>query len=349
VKILKQEGSGVKILKQIASSIVVVSFMALATALGSLLVRRWGLPEFVTALLSAAIGLVALFTVFSTIMNLMRRSHIHDIDNMHKELIYTFNEIASGNFNVFVKPDPHSPHNEIAVAMNEMTRKLGSAETMRQDFISNVSHEIRSPLTGISGFAELLEKDEITDEQRRRYAKIIKTESKRLSSLSDNLLKLSTLDNNRTELSKTAFRLDKQLQQAIITLEPQSAAKNITLEVDLPKCEITADADLLSQMWMNLIHNAIKFTPDGGTITVSIEATDVITIKIIDTGIGISKSDQIHIFERFYKVDKSRDRSLGGNGLGLSIVRRIVELHDGRIGVESEVGKGTTFKITLPK
>jgi signal transduction histidine kinase len=338
----------VKILGGIAKSVGLVSFIAFATALASLLVRQWGLSEFWTVLFSAAVGVVTLFTVVSIIMNLMRRSHIHDMDRIHERLTYALHEIANGNFTVFIETDPLMPHNEIAEALNDMTRKLGSLEAMRQDFISNVSHEIQSPLTSISGFAALLEKDGITDEERWHYTKIIKTESKRLSSLSENLLKLSTLDNNRMALNKTTFRLDAQLQQAAIMLEPQSAAKNITLEAELPTCEIAGDADLLSQVWMNLLHNAIKFTPEGGTITVSLEVADTVTVRIADTGIGISPDDQIHVFERFYKVDKARDRSLGGNGLGLSLVKRIVELHDGKTGVVSKVGIGTTLEISLP-
>lgn len=337
------------ILKRIGSSFAAISALALATGLGSLIVRRFGLTEFWMVALSAAVGITILFTMFGAAMSLLRRGQLRGVEHMHEKLTTALNEIANGNFNVFVEVDPHAPHHEIGAAMNDMARKLGTLEEMRQDFISNASHEIQSPLTSIGGFAALLQKDGISSEERRHYADIIQSESKRLSSLSENLLKLSTLENNRAALNKNVFRLDKQLRQIILTLEPQWSGKHIILEADLPKCEIVADADLLSQVWMNLLVNAIKFTPGNGTISVCLEAGDSITVKIIDTGMGISPDDQIHIFERFYKVDKARDRSLGGNGLGLSIVKRIIELHDGRIAVQSAVSQGTVFEINLPK
>jgi signal transduction histidine kinase len=224
-----------------------------------------------------------------------------------------------------------------------MARSLGTLETMRQDFISNVSHEIQSPLTSISGFAALLKDDTLSAAERRRYAETIETESRRLSSLSDNLLKLSALDDS--SLAKTDFRLDKQLSNVILTLEPQWSAKQLSVEADLDKCTINGDEDLLSQLWINLLANAIKFTPENGTVQVSLNAD---TVRIADTGIGIAKDDLPHIFERFYKVDKARDRSLGGNGLGLSLVKKIVELHDGSITVNSEISAGTSFEILLP-
>jgi signal transduction histidine kinase len=319
--------------------------MAGATTVGYLIVSKFALPIVPTVVLSSVTGSLILFVIFGSILSLLRRSQLKNINSMHRGLTETLNEIANGNFNVLVETDPHAPHNDIAEAVNEMTRKLGTLENMRQDFISNVSHEIQSPLTSIGGFAKLLKDESLPPEQRRHYAEIIEAESKRLSSLSDNLLKLSTLDNNKIPLNLTDFRLDKQLETVALTLEPQWAAKNITLEADLQKSAVNADADLLSQVWINLLVNAIKFTPEGGTITITLKSG---AVTIADTGCGISGEDRFHIFERFYKVDKARDRSLGGNGLGLAIVKKIVELHDGHISVESEPEKGTEFEISLP-
>ena len=261
----------------------------------------------------------------------------------HDTLLDAMAQIAQGNFSVFVKSD--SPvHAELADAINTMAENLGNLETMRQDFISNVSHEIQSPLTSIAGFAALLKADDLEPEDRKRYAGIIETESKRLSSLSENLLRLSSLDNST--ITKRAFRLDKQISNILLTLEPQWSAKNLSIEAELPKCVIDGDEDLLSQVWMNLFVNAIKFTPADGTVRVSLNDN---TVEIADTGIGIQKDELPHIFERFYKVDKSRDRSLGGNGLGLSLVKKIIELHGGTITAQSEVTQGTTFTIVLTK
>ena len=260
----------------------------------------------------------------------------------HDTLLDAMARIAQGDFSVFVQTgDP--VHTELINAVNTMAQNLGNLETMRQDFISNVSHEIQSPLTSIGGFAALLQKDDLPTAERQRYAGIIEAESRRLSSLSDNLLRLSSLDNS--EIVKSGFRLDKQLSNVILTLEPQWSAKSITIEAELSKCMIEGDEDLLLQVWMNLLVNAIKFTPEGGTIRVSVHGS---AVSITDTGIGISKDDLPHIFERFYKVDKSRDRSLGGNGLGLPLAKKIVDLHGGTMAAQSEPQRGTTFTISLP-
>jgi len=294
--------------------------------------------------LSAMTGFVLFGIVVMLVNFILRRDEKKDLHEEHNNLLDAIEEISRGNFNVLINPDPHAPHQEIAAAFNKMTQDLGSLETMRQDFISNVSHEIQSPLTSINGFAELLQKIDLPDDDRQRYAAIIEAESKRLSSLSDNLLKLSSLDNNKVSLSMHEFRLDKQLEHIALTLEPQWSAKNLTLEADLQKLTINGDEKLLSQVWMNLLHNAIKFTPENGTVQLIMDNGKVI---IKDTGVGISKEDLPHIFERFYKADKSRDRSLGGNGLGLSIVKKIIELHGGSITAKSETGKGTVFEIML--
>jgi signal transduction histidine kinase len=275
--------------------------------------------------------------------------HSHQ-DSPHTQILDAISEVARGNFNVFIGADERSPHNEMAEAFNKMARDLGDIETMRQDFISNVSHEIQSPLTSIGGFAALLKNDALSDDERRHYAEIIETESRRLSSLSDNLLKLSALDSEKKPLTIRAFRLDKQLETITLTLEPQWSAKSLNIEVDLDKCEYIGDEDLLSQVWVNLLHNAVKFTPNGGDIHIALTMnSEAVTVTISDSGVGIADEDKPRVFERFYKADKSRDRALGGNGLGLSLVRKIAELHGGTVTVDSEPGNGTTFTVVLPR
>ena len=308
-------------------------------------------PEIFKHLLT---GLIAVFLVLIGWRFILKfgggTRHHNDILNSHDTLTGTLAQIAQGNFDILLDPKKVGFFNDLALAINDMAKSLGTIETMRQDFISNVSHEIQSPLTSIGGFAALLQKDGLTSEERKRYAAVIESESKRLSNLSDNLLKLSSLDNNKMPLNKKKFRLDKQLEQVALTLEPQWAAKSLTLEVDFQKVTVCGDEDLLSRVWVNLIHNAIKFTPENGTITISLsEDGETTAVKFTDTGVGIAPGDQIHIFERFYKADKARDRSFGGNGLGLSIVKKIVELHSGSITVESEISKGTVFTILLKR
>lgn len=268
----------------------------------------------------------------------------------HTSMLDALNQIAHGNFDILLPADMGGPYQHIANAINDMARNLGDLENMRQDFISNVSHEIQSPLTSIGGFAALLQRDGVSDEDRRHYAAIIESESKRLSSLSDNLLKLSSLESEKKPLSLAEFRLDKQLERIALSTEPLWSGKGLALEAELPRCVIRGDEALISQVWTNLLYNAVKFTPVGGIVCVELEVRDSgVAVVISDTGCGIAPEDQIHIFERFYKVDKSRDRSLGGNGLGLALVKRIVELHGGSVTVRSRVGEGAAFEVVLPR
>ncbi|GFZ32418.1 hypothetical protein CSC2_29440 [Clostridium zeae] len=264
--------------------------------------------------------------------------------------IEAMNKMSSGDFNVLVKTNELDPFNEVADKVNRMAKELGSLEKLRQDFISDVSHEIQSPLTSISGFASLLKKGNLSEEKVAHYANIIETESKRLSKLSENLLRLSRLESDDNNLNLKKYQINKQIESILLMLEPQWSAKNITLDVSLEEITIWGDEDLLSQVFINLLNNAIKFTPENGNIGVKLSSDENgIECRISDTGIGISPQDQLRVFERFYKVDKSRDRSLGGNGLGLSIVKKIIDLHEGKISLVSEIGKGTEFTILLPK
>lgn len=301
------------------------------------------LPAVADIVASLWVGLF-LFASQASIIRLIT-GRFHPGDNHRRgsweETLTALEQISRGDFSVFLPENEDAHFNDLTKAVNDMARNLGDLDKMRSDFISNVSHEIQSPLTSISGFAALLKTD-LPEEERRRYAEIIETESKRLSGLSDNLMKLSSLDSKT--ITRYDFRLDKQLQNVILALEPHWAAKNITLEADLEKITVNGDEDLLSQVWTNLLHNAIKFTPQGGIIYVLLKDG---AVKIADTGYGIMQEELPHIFERFYKVDKARDRSLGGNGLGLSIVKKILDLHGWAIDVESELGKGTTFTIML--
>ncbi|GHU63105.1 two-component sensor histidine kinase [Clostridia bacterium] len=260
----------------------------------------------------------------------------------------TLRNVSQGNFNVLIEQNKGSRFDELAVRINEMAKELGSMERLRQDFISNISHEFQSPLTSIIGYATLLRKNGATSQQIE-YATIIEEESKRLSKLADNLLLLSALETDAAPMEKTVYRLDRQLENVILLLEPQWSAKNIEPETDLHKIEVLGNEDLLKQVWINLLVNAIKFTPESGEIQVSVKSGEgSIECHIADSGIGIAPTDQMRIFERFYKVDKARDRSIGGNGLGLSLVKKIVELHGGNITVESVLGRRTIFIVTLP-
>jgi signal transduction histidine kinase len=260
-------------------------------------------------------------------------------------------QISKGNFKIELENSgQYRQFGGIVEGINEMATELSRMETMRQDFISNVSHEIQSPLTSIRGFAAALQDDSLSLESRRHYLNIIEAESRRLSGLSDNLLKLSALEAESFPFERKPYRLDKQLQEMILASEPQWLGKDIEVEADLTETTVAAVKDLLSQVWTNLLHNSIKFTPQGGRITVSLHSIDDwIEVEVKDSGIGIAEEELPRIFERFYKVDKSRSVSSGGgSGLGLPLVKKIVELHEGSIHVTSRPGEGTAFIVRLP-
>ena len=266
-------------------------------------------------------------------------------------IIEALDKIARGDFSVRLEDEmrDHQMVGELARSVNKMALELDQMENMRQEFVSNVSHEIQSPLTSIRGFAQALENDQLGADERHHYLSIIENESTRLSRLADDLLKLASLDSEHVKFEPKPYRLDKQIRSLILTCEPQWASKEINIDVSLKEVLVTADEDLLSQVWLNLIHNGIKFTPQGGAVKVSLVShADRIEFSISDTGIGISAGDQAHIFERFYKADRSRTRSNGGSGLGLSIAKKIIEMHHGTIAVKSESGMGTTFTVLLP-
>ncbi len=275
---------------------------------------------------------------------------------MFGPIIEALERIAKGDFSVRV--DNFSESNvtdrgmisELVNTVNQVAVELNQMENMRQEFISNVSHELQSPLTSIRGFAQVLQNDNLNAEDRHHYLSVIETESMRLSRLTDNLLKLASLEAEHAKFEPKAYRLDKQIRNLILACEPQWVDKAIEMELRLDEITITADEDLIGQTWINLIHNSIKFTPEGGKISLDLHHCDKgIEFKIKDTGIGIAQSDQTHVFERFYKADKSRTRTnSGGSGLGLSIAQKTVEMHHGTIEVQSEAGTGTTFTVSLP-
>ena len=309
-------------------------------------------PTPISYLLLSLIGLIFLY-IWVRLVGLwwikFNRHHKGHNRNLISETMVALDRIASGDFNVLIETQRHHPYNLLIQRINKMAQELRSMEHLRQDFISNVSHEIQSPLTSISGFAELLKNDDLQTDQRLHYISIIEAESKRLSKLSENLLKLSMLDADDYPYNPQSFRLNKQIQDILLMLEPQWADKNINLNIELAPLAFPGDEDLLSQVWINLIHNSIKFTPDEGTISVKLSCDDKnVVVTIADNGIGIPPDDLLHIFERFYKADKSRDRSQAGNGLGLSIVKKIIDIHGGVIAVNSQPHQGSCFTVTLP-
>lgn len=268
--------------------------------------------------------------------------------NPLKKLTLATEKLARGNFNVSVSVKNKDELGKLAESFNHMAGELKQLEQMRQDFVSNVSHEIQSPLTSIRGFSKALRESDVDESDRSKYLEIIERESERLSRLSDNLLKLASLESEHHPFHPTTYDLDEQLRRIVVFYEPQWSVKELDMDLALPRVKIMADSDQLNQVWMNVIGNAIKFTPDQGHIHIKIVALrDRVQIWIQDSGIGIPIDAQGRIFERFYKVDQARQRG-SGSGLGLAITRKIIDMHHGTIEVHSELGKGTQFLIVLP-
>lgn len=266
-----------------------------------------------------------------------------------KRLTKATRRIATGDFNVELNIKQMGELGTLANSFEEMMHDLQHLEQMRREFVTNVSHEVQSPLTSISGYAIALKKVALTEDERNRYLDIIIAEAERMSKMSDSLLKLSLLESQSQQLRLITFSLDEQIRRVIVAIQPQWSARNISFELELKSVIVWADHDLLSQVWTNLLGNSIKFSKDDSVINVSItQELNNVTVRISDTGIGISPEDQARIFERFFKADRSHSRKYGGSGMGLAIVKQIVSLHQGDIRVESEPGSGTTFIVTLP-
>ncbi|MFE4571088.1 sensor histidine kinase [Paenibacillus chitinolyticus] len=266
-----------------------------------------------------------------------------------KKLTKATKRIATGDFNVKLNIKQKGELGTLARSFEDMMHDLQQLEQMRRDFVSNVSHEVQSPLTSISGYAKALKQVNIADHERNRYLDIIIAEAERMSKMSDSVLKLSLLESQSQQLRLSTFSLDEQIRRVIVAIQPQWSARNIRFELNLKAVSLTADYDLLNQVWTNLIANSIKFSKDGDVISVTIlQDIKNVIVRISDTGIGISLEDQKRIFERFFKADRSHSRKYSGSGMGLAIVKQIVSLHQGDIRVESEPGRGTTVIVTLP-
>jgi signal transduction histidine kinase len=256
--------------------------------------------------------------------------------------------LAKGDFNVQVKVKRRDELGILAESFNHMASELKQLERMRQDFVSNVSHEIQTPLTSIRGFSKALQNEGISEPDRKRYLNIIEQESVRLARLSDNLLKLASLESEHHPFHPTHFSLDEQLRRIVVANEPLWLEKELDIQLELIDLKITGDADQLNQVWTNLLNNSMKFTPHGGKILIELkEAANGIQVLFSDTGMGIRPEDRERIFERFYKSDASR-QIYEGSGLGLAIVKKIVDIHQGEIEIGGKFGQGADFTITLP-
>jgi signal transduction histidine kinase len=267
------------------------------------------------------------------------------IVNPIKKLTAATEKIAKGDFDVYIKEERKDEIGQLIGNFNKMTKELAGMEMLRDNFISDISHEFKTPLTSIEGYAKLL-KDCKNDQERNEYINIITEETKRLSALSGNMLLLNRIENENITSAKNSFRLDEQIRKVILLSENKWSNKNIDLNIDLDEIIYTGNEQLLFQVWLNLFDNAIKFSNPNGAIEISLKKSDnKIIFSVLDYGKGMTDEQQKRMFEKFYTGDKSRNTE--GNGLGLSIVKRIVDMHSGTIEVQSRQDEFTLIKIML--
>lgn len=257
------------------------------------------------------------------------------------------NELSKGNFDVRVcETEKISEISQMAKSFNTMVYALSQVETLQNDFVTNVSHEFKTPISSIEGYATLLQNQNVSQETRERYIQKILYNTRKLSTLSQNILLLSKIENQQKSIEKTKYRLDEQLRKCVLSLESKWTEKNITFDMNLEKVDFYGCEPLLERVWCNILDNAIKHSFDDGEIRVLLlKKPNGISVVISDDGEGMSEETQKHIFDKFYQGDKSHTTE--GNGLGLALVKKIVELTDAEISVESELGKGSTFTVNL--
>ncbi|MCL1798723.1 MAG: HAMP domain-containing histidine kinase [Eggerthellaceae bacterium] len=264
-----------------------------------------------------------------------------------RQVIAATHRIAEGDFSVRVNLRGIYELEELSGSFNKMAGDLASIETLRSDFVNNFSHEFKTPIVSIRGFAKLLKKGQLTEAEQQEYLDIIIGESQRLAQLSSNILDLSKYENTGIVTDKTTFRLDEQVRRTVVVTEPQWAAKGISFNVGMDEVVFRGNEDLTQQIWLNLIDNAVKFSNPGGVVNLRLarHGGDV-EFSIQDFGIGMDGPTKDKVFDRFYQGNASHADV--GNGLGLTIVKRIVDLCGGRLEVQSEPGEGATFTVRLP-
>ena len=306
--------------------------------------------ENIAAAAKLTFGNVLLITLIFGTIDYVRRKMM--VDRPVKIITEATEKIMQGDFSVRVA----SMHgagmegfNQIGMAINAMAKELSGTETLRTDFIANVSHELKTPLAVMANLSTMLQRPGITEEERCEYAKAISEAARRLAQLITNILKLNKLENQQIFPQPKEFDLGEQLCECLLVFEDAWEAKNLEIETDIEDdVRIQSDPELLSLVWNNLISNAVKFTPDGGTIGLSLKTErDRVIVQVRDTGCGMKPEVGQHIFEKFYQGDTSH--ATQGNGLGLALVKRVVDILSGEIGVQSIYGEGSTFTVKFKR
>lgn len=325
---------------------VIISYVAirivLALDLIPTMIEGHAEPKYVIFFMTGVNLLAGLIVIAS--INQLALKYINRVINQ-------MNRLASGDFkarlNFGEKLGRHPTFKEVTDSFNKMAEELEGTEMLRSDFINNFSHEFKTPIVSIAGFTKLLKHGNLTEEQRREYLDIIEEESLRLSAMATNVLNMTKVENQTILTNVSQFNLSEQLRSSILMLEPKWTKKDIEFDVNFSEHTIYASEELLKHVWVNLIDNAIKFSPAGGTIGISVsEENQKISVSICNDGSEISPEQQKRIFNKFYQADESHASE--GNGIGLALVKRVVDLHKGSVLVKCE-NNMTMFTVVLPK
>lgn len=305
-------------------------------------------PQIHSAAVITFINLL-LITLLFTVGNAVRRRFT--VDRPVKEIQQVLDRLTNGDYSARVSESfiagKYSKFGEIAESINKLAEELSGVETLRTDFISNVSHELKTPLAVMQNYGTMLRQPGLSEEKRIEYAAAVSDACRRLAHLITNILKLNKLENQQIFPTVREYDLSEQLAECLLQFENVWEKRKIDIETDLADgVRIRADSELLTLVWNNLLSNAFKFTEDGGTVGVRLSADETYaTVKISDTGCGMKPEVGARIFDKFYQGDTSH--STQGNGLGLSLVKRVVDIMQGEIGVESVYGQGSTFTVKI--
>lgn len=302
--------------------------------------------EYVSAAASATMANVVLLSLLCTLIDALRRRYM--VTRPVRRIVRAAERLSQGDFTARVPEMPGlDGFDEIARCFNTLAQELSGMETLRTDFIANVSHELKTPLAVIRNYGTLLQSPGLGEAERVEYAKSVSAAAERLANLVTNILRLNRLENQQIYPAATRYDLGEQLCECLLEFEQAWEAKDLDVETDIaPDVSVVADAELLSLVWSNLISNAVKFTAPGGRISVKLAEHDgAAVVSVSDTGCGIAPEVGGHIFEKFYQGDTSH--AAEGNGLGLALVKRVIDITGGEISVSSVPGEGSTFTVKL--
>lgn len=310
----------------------------LIDCIAHILNSNWNVPLLLELIIVSVI-------VGGVITSFISKAFFNPIENLRQAI----NQVADGDFSIQMDTDKSSlgEIQELYAGFNLMVKELASTEILQTDFVSNVSHEFKTPINAIEGYTTLLQGCENLEPEQQEYIEKILFNTRRISSLASNILLLSRIENQNIQSNQNRFCLDEQIRKAVLSLESAWTAKNLWLDIDMDNINFVSNESLLNHVWTNLIANAIKFSPDGGTIQMQLkDKKNAYIFTIEDNGPGLSEEAQKHLFDKFYQADTSHKQE--GNGLGLALVKRILTIVDGEIHAENVDGGGCCFTVKLP-